>query len=355
MPDIVQHCFGKNGAGGPATALTRLLAREDFDYPVVWQTRPAGGLSLSILREFIREFRRLRPKLVHIRGLGNEGFHAALAARLAGVPRILVTIHGTQRDLPNPPSRWRRWIVANLLEPATLMIADRIATVCYSASRAGYLRRHATKLMSPIPNGVPLPDLGPFDRVAAREQIGLPPELPCIVTVSRLTHEKGLGDLLAAAAVLAGQGVGFSLLIVGSGDAEADLRARAAAIEGVRIVFTGTSHDVPSHLRVADIFAFATWHENLSNAMLEAMAHGLPVVATAVGGNVELLAHGGGEMVAARDPAALAAALAVYIASADKRAKDGAASRRTVEAHYSLDSMVTVLKTRYAEILAGVP
>lgn len=354
MPDIVQHCFGKPGAGGPATALSRLMARDDFDYPMVWQSRPAGGISLSLLREMRNEFRRHRPKLVHIRGLGNEGFHAALAARWAGVPRILITIHGTHRDLNNPPNRLRRWIVVNLLETATLLMADRIATVCQFAAKAPYLRRFRRKMMMPIENGVILPDIGTQDRIAARAKFGLRQDLPCIVSVSRLTYEKGLGDLLDAADLLARQGAKLSLVIVGGGEAEAALKRRASAIHGIDILFTGPSHDVPSCLAASDVFVFPTWHENLSNALLEAMSFGLPVVATAVGGNVEVVQQGGGMLVPSRDPAALAHALGRYIASAELRAADGAAARRTVEKRYTIQTMADTLQARYAEILAGV-
>ncbi len=354
MSDIVQHCFGTPGAGGPATALSRLLARDDFDHPVVWQTRPAGGISLSLIREMRRQFLQHRPKLVHVRGLGNEGFHAMVAARLAGVPRVLVSIHGTHRDLKNSPNRLRRWIVAHVLETVTLLLASRVAPVCHHAAKAHYVQRFRHKLLEPIPNGVTLPVLSDGLRNDARARLGLAADLPCVVSVSRLTFEKGLGDLLDATDMLARQGRIFTLLIVGGGEAEADLRQRAKSISGVNVVFTGATQNVPQYLAAADIFVFPTWHENLSNALLEAMSFALPVVATAVGGNVEVIAHGGGEFVAPQHPKALAQALSAYLDSGDKRAADGAAARRNVEQNYTIDTMVKTLHARYAETLGDL-
>lgn len=354
MPDILQHCFGTPGAGGPATALARLMAHDDFNHPVVWQSRPAGGISLSLIREMRQQIRQHRPRLVHVRGLGNEGFHAVVAARLAGVPRVLVSIHGTHRDLKNPPNRLRRWIVAHVLETATLMLADRIVTVCQHAAKAPYLRRFQRKMQAPIANGVVVPALSAQLRLDARGSLGLAEDVPCVVSVSRLTYEKGLGDLLSATEILARQGHRFTLVIVGGGEAEGELCARAMDISGVDVMFTGPSNDVPRYLAAADIFVFPTWHENLSNALLEAMSFALPVVATAVGGNVEVLAQGGGALVAPHDPKALAQALSTYLDSGDKRAADGAAARRNVEQNYTIDAMVNTLHARYAEILGGM-
>jgi glycosyltransferase involved in cell wall biosynthesis len=354
MSDILQHCFGTPGGGGPATALSRLLAREDFQYPVVWQMRPAKGISFSLIREMRRQIRQHRPKLVHVRGLGNEGFHAVLAARLAGVPRVMVSIHGTQRDLRNPSNRLRRWIVAHLLETATMLLANRIAPVCQHAASARYVQRFRHKLLEPIPNGVTLPVLSDSLRNDARASLGLAAGLPCVVSVSRLTFEKGLGDLLDAADMLAKQGRKFTLLIVGGGEAEAGLRKRAKSISGVNVVFTGATQNVPQYLAAADIFVFPSWHENLSNSLLEAMSFALPVVATAVGGNVEVISHGGGELVAPHHPKALAQALSAYLDSDGKRAADGAAARRTVEQNYSMDEMVRTLHNRYIQTLSDL-
>jgi glycosyltransferase involved in cell wall biosynthesis len=235
-----------------------------------------------------------------------------------------------------------------------LLLASRIATVCHHAAEAPYLQGFRHKMLTPIANGVTLPVLSDRLRRDARDGLGLAADLPCVVSVSRLTLEKGLGDLFEAADILARQGQKFTLLIVGGGEAEAELRQRAKAIRGVNVIFTGATQDVPRYLAAADIFVFPTWHENLSNALLEAMSFGLPVVATAVGGNVEVLAHGGGTIVAAHDPAALAAGLSEYLSSSDKRVRDGEAARQTVDQHYSLQGMVQSLFARYAETLEGL-
>ena len=95
----MQHCFGLDHSGGPINAFNRLISYSKYEYSVIRQFNPAGGIDRSLINHFIEEIKIHKPQLIHIRGLGNEGFHAALAAKIAGVPHILVSIHGTHRDL----------------------------------------------------------------------------------------------------------------------------------------------------------------------------------------------------------------------------------------------------------------
>jgi hypothetical protein len=124
---IMQHCFGTVGSGGPIIAFERLLANSHIEYSQIRQTEPARGINLALIRRFVREIKDAKPDLIHIRGLGNEGFHAVVAARLARVPRVLVSIHGTHRDLTQHGSLIRHWIVIYILENLTLLFAHRIA------------------------------------------------------------------------------------------------------------------------------------------------------------------------------------------------------------------------------------
>lgn len=352
MPDIVQHCFGTPGGGGPATALTRFLKASSTPYPVLWQTRPAGGVSPSLLWSFVRELRRHRPRLVHVRGLGNEGFHAALAARIAGTPHVLVSVHGTQRDLVGGGGV-RRWIVSRLLEPATLRMASAVTTVCQSAAERDFLRAHRSKLMPPVPNGVVLPTLPDQRGVAIRAALGIPPERVVMVAVSRLTVEKGYGDLAVALKTLDRGGILADLVVVGGGDDDDAIRSRFAGLVSVKVHFVGQQADVGPYLAAADLFVFPSWHENLSNALLEAMSFGLPVVATDVGGNREVISKGGGVLTPPHHPEALAAALTRLIAEPQVRLDLGLVARETIAQHYSIDTMVAGWEDAYCTILGA--
>ena len=158
-PVVVQHSFGAPGSGGPVGALERILDSDltkDYEFVRMHQDGATGSIDLRRLRVWATLLKETQPDLVHVRGLGNEGFHGALAARLAGCPRILVSVHGTARDLTGPASLKRRAIVTGL-EPATLWMATHVTTVCESAARRGFVRRHAAKFVGPIVNGVEIP------------------------------------------------------------------------------------------------------------------------------------------------------------------------------------------------------
>lgn len=350
-PSVVQHCFGTPNAGGPATALSRLQSTREQPYPEIWQRNAARGLSFSLIRHFVRELRRLRPDVLHVRGLGNEGFHAALAGRIACVPHILVSVHGTQRDLVGNGGL-RRAVVVNVLEVATLHMADAIVTICHSAAKRDFLDPFRHKLLSPVPNGVtlPSPDLASAQEVRAR--LGIAPQRIVAVTVSRLTEQKGYGDLAAALNLIDGDSrdTGIDLIVVGGGDEHGAIARQFAGLNRSRVHFVGQQTDVSPFLTAADMFLFPSWHENLSNALLEALSYGLPVIATAVGGNVEVLAHGGGLLIPPHDPAALAAAIRHMVESEAVRAETGQAAQRTIVNHYSLDQMAQSWADRYRAV-----
>lgn len=331
----------------------RFTEHSTCTYPVVWQSAPAGGISLGLLWSFVRQLRRHRPQLVHVRGLGNEGFHAALAARLASVPHVLVSVHGTQRDLVGGKAGLRRWIVTRLLEPATLRLASAVTTVCHSAAERSFLDPYRAKLVAPVPNGVVLPALPDGRGAAVRERLGISADRPVAVAVSRLTVEKGYGDLAAALRRLDRQDRAFDLVVVGGGDYDGAIKALFAGLEHVRVHFVGQQADVGPYLAAADLFVFPSWHENLSNALLEAMSYGLPVVATDVGGNREVLLRGGGGLIPPHDPEELASALDGLLGAPERREALGRAARENVERHYSVGMMVAAWEATYRRILEG--
>lgn len=331
--------------------MRRLTEASSQTYAIIWQSTPARGISPGLLWFFVRQLLRHRPRLVHVRGLGNEGFHAALAARLAGVPHVLVSIHGTHRDLHQGQASVRRWIVTRLLEPATLELATAVTTVCRSAAQREFLDPYRAKLWPSVPNGVILPARPDRRGAEVRTRLDIQEGRVVAATVSRLTLEKGYGDLAAALRLLDARGVEMDLIVVGGGDTDGAIQAGFDGLASIRAHFVGQQADVGPYLAAADLFVFPSWHENLSNALLEAMAHGLPVVATDVGGNREVVEQGGGILVPPHDPARLASALVDLLAASDTRAAMGAVARQTVEQSYTVEAMVEGWETLYRRLL----
>jgi glycosyltransferase involved in cell wall biosynthesis len=353
-PVVVQHVVGALHGGGPQMVLDRLSRSplaERFDFRTVHQESGAGGIDVALIRRFAREIRGHAPAMVHVRGLGNEGFHGVVAARLAGVRRVLVSVHGTHRDLVAVPSPLRRSVVTRILEPATLRLAGAVTTVCTAAAARPYLAPVRGKLLGVVPNGVPLPDLADRSRVRAqvRAELGIPSTDVVVLAVGRLALDKGLGDLARAAALL-GQQPAWRLVVAGSGPDEARLRGAFDAAPRLPVHWLGNRSDVDRVLLASDLFVLPSLHENMSNALLEAMAAGLPVLATDVGGSPEVVGDAG-VLVPPRSPAALATALAGLVADGDGRQRLGAAARERIADRFTVEHMSARLGEVYDAVL----
>ncbi len=353
MRRVMQHCFGKPGSGGPVVAFERFLSQSVRPYGQIVQTEPAGGFNLELIRRFVFEIRRYRPELIHVRGLGNEGFHAAVAAKLAGVPNILVSIHGTQRDLKQPSNSLRNDVVIRVLEPLTMVMATHIATVCEFAAGRAFLTPYRQKLVGAVPNGVNVPDSAIAGDHGLRARWGVPANWPLAVCVSRITHEKGYPVLAQALASLDGCVTNFAVLVVGGGDEGGVIQGLFAGLQNIKVVFAGHQKDVGSFLGASDFFLLPSLHENLSNALIEAMAQGLPAIATAVGGNTEVVERGGGVLVPVGNAVALADAISRFLADPDLVNRMGIEARENVRRRYSIERMVAGWEGIYDRILEG--
>lgn len=349
---IVQHCFGADGSGGPIVAFERLLKNSRLTYGQIRQICAARGFSIPLLRQFIFELKSYNPNLVHIRGLGNEGFHAVLAARLAGVPNILVSIHGTQRDLTKPSSRLRRFIIVYVLEFLTLLLATHIATVCEFTARRNFLKPYRPKFVGVVPNGVDIPDVVNNRSRDLRAHWGIPKDWMVGVCVSRITAEKGYLILAHALAKLDKHVEDFALLIVGGGDEGGAIRSHFSELTNIKVFFVGHQRNVYDFLIMSNFFILPSLHENLSNALIEAMSYGLPVIATDVGGNTEVVGRGGGVLVPAGDDEALTGSIKNFLNDPCLLEQLGEDARENVRHHYTVGKMVAGWEHIYADILS---
>jgi len=192
-----------------------------------------------------------------------------------------------------------------------------------------------------IPNGVELPQRcagdGP-ERSEVRAEYGLGPDRPLVLFLGRLSPEKGLEVLLDAWTRVKRDVPAAALLIVGSGPAAKRLKRRAAELSDV--LFAGQRPDPERFLLAADLFVLPSLEEGLSIALLEAMAYGLPVVATDIAGNREVIEPGRhGLLVRPGRPEALAEAIAVQLKARTIAAGMARAARERVAAEYSIERM----------------
>lgn len=292
-------------------------------------------------RELFRLCRRLKPAIVHTRNL--SGLDAQLPARAAGVRRIVHSEHGWDVDDIRGTGR-RPALLRRLHAP----LVDRYITVSkdlerYLVQRIGIAPARITQIY----NGV---DTARFARLNPRTRASLPagfaPEGTFVVgSVGRVQPVKDHATLLRAFAALSAEAPALAaqarLVIVGDGPSLVALRTLAAKLSiEAATWFAGNQADVPELLRAFDVFVLPSLNEGISNTILEAMATGLPVVATAVGGNVELVDDATGMLFTAGDDAALARALGRYLADTELRAVHGRNARAVAVERFSLPAMV---------------
>ena len=233
-----------------------------------------------------------------------------------------------------------------------LVALQRLAYTCahqvVANSRAAAARlrqeRVRARAISIVANGI---DLSAYRPRPARMR------LRRITTVANLRAEKAHETLIESAARLVRDYPDIEFQFVGGGRRRQELHAIAERLGVAHAVrFLGHREDIPALLAESDIFALTSRSEAFPNAVLEAMAAGLPVVASDVGGVSELIEHRkNGVLVRAGDVPGVAAALGGLIERPDEAAALGEAARRTVDARFSFDRMVNSFENLYLELL----
>jgi len=299
--------------------------------------------SLLQLVGIAREFRRRRVRIVHSY-LFHANWFGTLAARLAGIPIAIIS----KRSIDVYPRARDRWACR-----AVNRMADRVTAV------AGAVRDHVhategcpLEKIVVIPNGI---DIDRFPLAGASDHRPAPEAAGTVMgTISRLVWKRGHEELLQAATIVRRAEPSVRLVIVGDGPLRPALEehARRLGLDG-EVRFLGAVHDAARLLPGFDVFVLSSVLEGMSNALLEAMAAGRPVVATRVGGNPELVIDGEtGLLVPPRDPEALAEALLRLVRDPGLARRLGEGARRRVESQFTLAAMVGRLEGLYGDLLA---
>jgi glycosyltransferase involved in cell wall biosynthesis len=296
----------------------------------------------------VRTLGRLRPAVVQSHG-ARSNVYTRLAARAAGVPVVVSTVHNSLFDYE--VAGWRRTLYV-LAERLTSPLADRILCVSDAIARDVVERyRIDAGRTVVVHNGIDAWAFRPRrDAVAVRAGLGLAHGRKTVVMAGRMTPQKGWDVLLEAGARLARQRADLAWLLVGDGPLRPALTRRATEL-GVDARFTGARADMADLLGCADLVVLASRSEGLPFTLLEAMALGKPVVATRVGGVAEVVEDGrSGRLVPRDDPAALAAAIAAVL-DAPEAAAMGARGRARVEAEFTQERMVRSIERVYETAL----
>ena len=246
----------------------------------------------------------------------------------------------------------QRWNRAEMLYRASLARTDAVAMVCEAACNGaiehGLVPRRKLRV---VPNGLRVQEFtvaSPAARVRLREALGLSPQTRLVGTVGRLNWAKDQANLIRAFCHVHEQLPDSALVLIGDGSLRPELEAHARD-EGVAgaVRFLGDRNDARDLLQGLDVFVLSSVSEGYSMALLEASATALPIVATDVGGNREIVQHGvTGSVVPVRDVEALAQAILGLLRNPEHAARLGAAARAMMEASGSLEAMAV----RYAAL-----
>ena len=307
--------------------------------------RSKALLAARILWTIGLGLRRQRPEIVHAY-LPSAYVLGGIAAWLLGVPVIIASRRGLTTFQVYPYRRWQ-WLAR---------FANRVVDLhlCNSES----VRTHAVELegldrsrTAVIYNGIDIPPAAPVPELPA----GWRPHKSTILAaiVANLIHYKDHRTLLEAVAEVAKDVPGFALVLIGDGPERAALEEQAERLQiADRIVFAGRQLNAARFLPAFDFTILASTEEGLPNVIMESMAHGVPVVATAVGGSRELIEDGvTGFLTASSNKDSLADGIRRMAADPDGRRRMGLASRCRIAQRFSVRRMVDATEAVYERLV----
>ena len=363
-PIPIAFCITELDRGGAERALSQLvlgLNRVQWS-PRVYCLGPrghfadvieAGGVTVEcfdasgttsfprVLLRLTLALRRFRPRVLQT-FLFHANIIGRVAGRLAGVPCIVSGIRVAERR-----SHWYgrvdRW--TNSLVDHNVCVSQGVAD--FVATATGLLRHK----LSVIPNGVEFETFASATRADLAE-FGIPMGAPVCITVGRLEKQKGIDVLLDAASLLKVTRPDCHFLIVGDGCDRVALENNAFQLGLTATThFTGLRADVPNLLASATLFVLPSRWEGMANALLEAMACGLPVVATAVEGSAELVRSGEtGLLVPAGTSVELSAAICELLAAPEDSHAMALSAQRTVKSDFTTESVARKYEACYEQL-----
>jgi sugar transferase (PEP-CTERM/EpsH1 system associated) len=287
---------------------------------------------LGRIRKLAKFLHSIRADVVHTH---NSYLYGTLAAKWAGVPVVVHTRHG-QRFGQSRSSRFQFAMASKLID-RVIAVSDDAAELCRVED--GIPARKVARVW----NGIDT------ERFAYRG----PVSNPWAIAVARLSPEKDFPTLLRAVPAIVARVPDFRLRIVGDGPERGRLLAmigELGLVDSVELV--GERSDIPELLAQAGFFVTSSLSEGISLTLLEAMAVGLPIIATRVGGNPEIVRDGfTGRLVPAGNPEALAFAISQFCQHRNRWPDMGRAGRDRVLEHFDIRSMMRSYEAIYEELV----
>lgn len=372
-PIRIMHVVDSLGKGGLETGLVNLIERLDperFEH-VVYAIRRLGSNADRLRNHRVRvmclgkkdtdfpvqvgplarAIREIGPDIVHCRNWA--AVEAVMAGKWVRSCAVVHSEHGLDSNA-NAKEPWRRICFRRL----AFELADRVVSVSYQlrelhARRTGFAAHKIAVIHNGVDSRTFYPD--PEARHWVRQELGLSPDEFCIGSVGNLFPVKDHMTLLKAMERVSRAFTNWRLLVIGEGPELPGLKAFTSAHPDWRgrVAFLGSSNRVAEMLNVMDVYVLPSISEGISNSLLEAMATGLPVVATATGGNPEVVVDGeSGLLFPVGDSGLLAEKLLGLRAGKELRVQLGQRALRRVKEDFSIDSMVRNYAQMYESLVS---
>jgi sugar transferase (PEP-CTERM/EpsH1 system associated) len=376
QPPLVVHVIYRLAVGGLENGVVNLLNHmppERYRHAIVCLTESTDfrdrlqrtdvpiialhkqtGQDFGVYVRLWKVFRRLRPDIVHTRNL--SGLEYLVPAFFAGVAARIHGEHGRDiYDLDGSSVKYNLWrrVMKRFVHRYIAVSADLADWLIHTVGAGVDQVTH-------IYNGVDVQRFHP--RLASRPPLGpdgfAPDQTLVVGTIGRMEPVKDQLTLVRAFLhlldAIPNARQRLRLVIIGDGSLRAEALALLQAARADQLAWLpGQRADIPALMRRLDVFVLPSLAEGISNTLLEAMASGLPVVATRVGGNPELVREGEtGMLVPPADPVKMAEAISSYAFHHDQVVRHGQAGRRRAEGQFSLEAMVNGYLTTYDAVLS---
>ena len=321
-----------------------------FSIPGLFKPLDGFFMALGSLPTLLRLQKHFHFNLIDAHFAYPDGYAATLLGRWLNTP-VTITLRGTELRHANDPALCRRLVTALTRAAQVFSVSDS-------------LKRHAVSLGIPadkilvVGNGVDTGKFFPMDKHEARSKLHIPLDAPVLISVGGLVKRKGFHRVIDCLPALRQRFPGIHYLIVGGPSPEGDMRAELEAqVAGLglagQVKFLGAmpSEELRLPLSAADVFVLSTHNEGWANVFLEAMACGLPVITTDVGGNREVVCR---DDLGAIIPFGAQAALTVAMENALARDWDRPAIIRYAEEN-GWARRVQVLTQTFQQLLVPAP
>lgn len=346
------HIRSSNSISGPNTSNRNIInsfLSKHYTFGVLVHD-PVKGFFKNLFTVFslVKQIKNFNPDVVHVSGLQRAGFEAVIAARFCR-KKVLLTVRGSSTDAITFN---KKFLYGKIIEPVTLKLSHKIYAVCDAMAKRSYIQKYSNgRLLETIHNCAPIIDYAAIRPYGLREKYKINSTDILIAIVGRMIYDKGITFINEAIKKGSYENVVFVFIGYGPLIEQTNIDL-SELISQNRVIILGHQPEVIPILKECDIFLFATLHENLSNALLEACSLKLAVIATDVGGNPEVIEDGyNGLLIPPENSEAILTAISTLVLDENMRRVLGNNAARTMVEKFSQYELLEKLSRVYSDLI----